>query len=168
MVFRSALLISCFIFFLAPLAVGQGSAAEQSAPEEQNETMLDTLKRMQIKREEDEHKKLLDKGVQIKEEAEVLAKESNGQYRLPRAAEKKLKNIEKFARQIRSDTGASDDEPLDSPPSNLTDTLKQLCEVSERLNTNLAKTSRRVISLAVVNDTTEIIQLAKLLRTYLY
>jgi hypothetical protein len=168
MFLRSTILISCLILFLTSLAVGQGSAAEQSMPEEQNETMLDTLKRMQIKREEDEHKKLLDKGVQIKEDAEVLAKESNGQYRLARSAEKKLKNIEKFARQIRSDTGASDDEPLDSPPMNLSDTLKQLCEVSERLNTNLAKTSRRVISLAVVDDTTEIIQLAKLLRTYLY
>ena len=168
MVLRSTILISCFIFLLAPLAVGQVSAADQSLPEEQNETMLDTLKRMQIKREEDEHKKLLDKGVQIKEEADVLSKESNGQYRLPRAAEKKLKNIEKFARQIRSDTGASDDEPLDTVPSNLPDALKQLCEVSERLNTDLAKTSRRVISLAVVDDTTEIIQLAKLLRTYLY
>src|SRR5262245_47510938 len=127
MVLRSTILISCFIFLLAPLAVGQVSAADQSLPEEQNETMLDTLKRMQIKREEDEHKKLLDKGVQIKEEADVLSKESNGQYRLPRAAEKKLKNIEKFARQIRSDTGASDDEPLDTVPSNLPDALNQLC-----------------------------------------
>ncbi|MBO0722968.1 MAG: hypothetical protein J2P41_19240, partial [Blastocatellia bacterium] len=83
--------------------------------------------------------------------------------------EKKLKDIEKYARQIRSDTGASEDEPLEKLPTNLGEAIKQLCEVSERLNTNLAKTSRRVISLAVVNDTTEIIQLTKLLRTtYLY
>jgi hypothetical protein len=167
MVLRSTILIFCLVF-LATLAVGQSSAADQPQPEEQNETMLDTLKRMQIKREEDEHKKILDKGAQIKEEADVLAKESDGKYRLPRTVEKKLKNIEKFARQIRSDSGGSEDEPLASPPANLTEAVKRLCDVSERLNTNLAKTSRRVISLAVVADATEIIQLTKFLRTYLY
>lgn len=168
MFLRSTILIVLLVFLSAPPAVGQGSASDKTVPEEQNETMLDTLKRMQIKREEDEHKKILDKGVQLKEEAAGLSKEADGKYRLPRSAEKKLKSIEKYARQIRSDTGASEDEPLASVPADLAGALKQLCEVSDRLNENLAKTSRRVISLAVVNDATEIIQLAKLLRTYLY
>lgn len=168
MLLRSTILISSFLL-LATFALGQGSTTDQPITEDQNETMLDTLKRMQIKREEDEHKKILDKGVQIKEEAEHLSKESDGKYRLPKSAEKKLKDIEKYARQIRSDTGASEDEPLEKLPTNLAEAVKQLCEVSDRLNTNLAKTSRRVISLAVVDDTTEIIQLTKLLRTtYLY
>jgi hypothetical protein len=167
MVLRSTILIICLLF-LATLAVGQSSAADQPLPEEQNETMLDTLKRMQIKREEDEHKKILNKGVQIKEEANFLAKESDNKYRLPRSTEKKLKNIEKFARQIRSDSGGSEDDLLDSPPTNLPEAVKRLCDVSERLNTNLAKTSRRVVSLAVVADATEIIQLTKFLRTFLY
>jgi hypothetical protein len=151
----------------APIASWQVAAPGQVVPEEQNETMLDTLKRMQIKREEDEHKKILEKGEQIEAEANLLLKDLNGRTQLPRATEKRIKNIEKFARQIRSDSGGSDDEPLDSIPSNLAETIKQLCEVSERLNENLAKTSRRVISLAVVDDATEIIQLTKLLRKYL-
>jgi hypothetical protein len=160
------LLIS-YLLLSAPIASGQAAASGQVVPEEQNETMLDTLKRMQIKREEDEHKKILGKGEQIEEEANLLLRDLNGRTQLPRATEKRLKNIEKFARQIRSDAGGSEDEPLDSIPSNLAETLKQLCEVSERLNANLAKTSRRVISLAVVDDATEIIQLTKLLRKYL-
>jgi hypothetical protein len=167
MVLRSTILIICLLF-LATLAVGQSSTADQPLPEEQNETMLDTLKRMQIKREEDEHKKILNKGMQIKEEANVLAKESDKKYRLPRSTEKKLKNIEKLARQIRSDSGGSEDDPLDSPPTNLPEAVKRLCDVSERLNMDLAKTSRRVISLDVVADATEIIQLTKFLRTFLY
>jgi proline dehydrogenase len=160
------LLISCLLL-LAPIASGQVAASGQTLPEEQNETMLDTLKRMQIKREENEHKKILEKGEQIEEEANLLLKDLNGRTQLPRATEKRLKNIEKFARQIRSDSGGSEDEPLDTIPSNLTETLKQLAEVSERLNANLAKTSRRVISLEVVSDATEVIQLTKLLRKYL-
>jgi hypothetical protein len=160
------LLIS-YLLLLAPIAGGQAGASGQIAPEEQNETMLDTLKRMQIKREENEHQKILEKGEQIEEEANLLLKDLNDRTRLPRATEKRLKNIEKFARQIRSDSGGSEDEPLDSIPSNLAETIKQLCEASERLNANLAKTSRRVISLAVVSDATEVIQLTKLLRKYL-
>jgi hypothetical protein len=160
------LLISCLLLS-APIASGQVAAAGQIVPEEQNETMRDTLKRMQIKREENEHKKILEKGEQIEEEANLLLRDLHGRTQLPRATEKRLKNIEKFARQIRSDSGGSEDEPLDSIPSNLTDTLKQLCEVSERMNANLARTSRHVVSLAVVDDATEVIQLAKLLRKYL-
>jgi hypothetical protein len=156
-----------YLLLLPPIASGQVAASEQIAPEEQNETMLDTLKRMQIKREENEHKKILEKGTQIKVEADLLLRDLNGRTQLPRATEKRLKNIEKFARQIRSDSGGSEDESLDSYPANLEETIKQLCEVSDRLNSNLAKTSRRVISLAVVDDATEIIQLTKLLRKYL-
>ncbi len=155
------------LLFLASSASGQVVSSEQTIPEEQNETMLDTLKRMQIKREENEHKKILEKGEQIEEEANLLLKDLHGRTQLPRATEKRLKNIEKFARQIRSDSGGSEDEPLDSHPANLEEAIKQLCVVSERLNENLAKTSRRVISLAVVGDATEVIQLTKLLRRYL-
>lgn len=159
--------ISCAL--LAPSALAQGATSDQPRHEEQNETMIDTLKRMQIKREESEHKKILEKASQIKEGAESLLKEAAGQDgdRLPRSVEKRLKDIEKFSRQIRSEFGGSQDEPLDTPPSNLTEALKQLGEASERLNENLAKTSRRVISIAVVSDTTDIIQLTKILRNYL-
>lgn len=155
------------LFLAVPAVRAQATAAGQTPPpEEQNETMRDTLKRMQIKREEDEHKKIVDKGSQIKEDVNALVKEAvNG--RLPRAAEKRLKEIEKSAKQIRSEAGGSEDEPLESPPDNLTDTLKRLGEVSDRLNDQLAKTSRRVISVAVVEDATQVIQLIKLLRGYL-
>lgn len=156
------------LLLIAPVAWAQGTAAQQQStpPEEQNETMRDTFKRMQIKREEEEHKKIVNKGLQIKEEVEALAKDAaNG--RLPRAAEKRLKDIEKSAKQIRSESGGSQDEPLESPPDNLADALKQLAEVTTKLNDRLAKTSRRVISIAVVEDATEIIQLVKILRGYL-
>lgn len=154
------------LFLLAPAVCAQTAQTGQPPAEEQNETMLDTLKRMQIKREEDEHKKLVGKGAQIKDEAEELRKEAtNG--RLPAAADKRLKSIEKYARQIRSDSGGGQDAPLEHPPADLEAALKQLFEVSESLNAHLAKTSRRVVSVSVVENATEIIQLVKILRTYL-
>ncbi len=156
------------LLFAAPAVWAQSTATGpgQAPPDEQNETMRDTFKRMQIKREEDEHKKIVGKGSQIKEEVDALAKEAVND-RLPRAAEKRLKEIEKFAKQIRSESGGSQDDPLESPPDNLADALKRLDDVSTKLNDHLAKTSRRMISISVVEDATEVIQLVKILRSYL-
>jgi hypothetical protein len=159
-------------FFLCLLCVAPAAGAQSASSgippeEEQNETMRDTLKRMQIKREESEHKKLLEKGEQIKLEAENLAKVAVGGH-LPRAVEKKLREIEKSARNIRSDFGgAGDDNALESLPNNLDDALKQLNEASERLNKHLSKTSRRVVSITVIEVANEIAQLVKILRGYL-
>ena len=138
----------------------------QSTAEEQSETFHDTLVRMRIKREEEEHKKLVGKAEQIKNLLLELFKESLNNH-LPRVADKKLREIEKNARSIRSDIGGGDDTPLEAPPTNLAETLKQLEEISERLNKKLGKTSRHIVSLTVVADATEIIQLTKLLRGYL-
>jgi hypothetical protein len=156
-----------YVLLLAPAICAQG--AQPPAPEEQNETMLDTLKRMQIKREEQEHKKILDKGAQIKLDAENLAKDAVGN-KLPASADKKLREIEKSAKQIRSEFGGNgnQDEPLKALPGNLDDALKRLNDVAERLNKELGKTSRRVISLSVIETASEITQLVKHIRGYLF
>jgi hypothetical protein len=164
MTLRILFSIVCLLF-IASVAGAQGASDPPAV--EQNESMLDTLKRMQIKREEAEHKKILDKGAQIERDAESLAKDAvNGH--LPREGEKKLREIEKAARQIRSEFGgAGDDAPLDPMPTSLDDALKRLDDASERLNKHLSKTSRRVISVSVVEVANEVTQLVKVLRGYL-
>ncbi|MGH9846368.1 MAG: hypothetical protein ACREEM_47320 [Blastocatellia bacterium] len=164
--FRFSIFLFCFLF-VAPVLCAQ--SAEPPPSDEQNETMRDTLKRMQIKREEQEHKKILDKGALIKTEAENLAKEAVGNT-LPRNAEKKLREIEKSARQIRSEFGGggNDDEALESPPDDLAGALKRLSESGEKLNKELGKTSRHVISFAVIRITSEVIQLTRNIRGYLF
>jgi hypothetical protein len=166
MTLRALFSILCLLF-IASVTGAQNPAAGNPSAEEQNETMLDTLKRMQIKREEEEHKKILDKGARIERDAESLAKEAvNGN--LPREGEKKLRDIEKAARQIRSEFGGGgDNTPLDPMPENLDDALKRLDDASERLNKHLSKTSRRVISVSVVEVANEVTQLVKVLRGYL-
>ena len=155
------------LLFIAPAVWAQSVNPGEPPVEDQNEIMRDTLKRMQIKREEIEHKKLLEKGAQLKVNAENLAKEAVNN-RLPRAADKKLREIEKAARQIRSEFGVGgDDSPLDPMPNSLKEALNNLNDASEQLNKDLSKTSRRVISLTVVEIANEIIQLVKALRGYL-
>ena len=160
--------LALVIVIAAAYSNAQAQSAEvgQTVAEEQNETFRDTLVRMRIKREEDEHKKVVEKAEQLKDLSAALLQESTGN-RLPRLAEKKLKEIEKFARNIRSDAGGGEDEPLETPPHGLADTLKQLSEASERLKEKLSKTSRHVVSITVAAEATEVIQLVKLLRGYL-
>jgi hypothetical protein len=133
---------------------------------EQNETFRDTLVKMRIKREEEEHKKNVTKAEQIKTFAAELLKAASANS-LPRLTDKKLKDIEKNARNIRSDSGGYEDMPLEDPPDNLNATLKRLDESSEKLFKLMEKTSRHIVSVAVCAQTTEILQLTKLLRTYL-
>ncbi len=167
MKFRVFTFLFCVVLW-APALSAQSSQPPE--PEEQNETMRDTLKRMQIKREEQEHKKILDKGTQIKETAATLAKEAVGNT-LPKEMEKKLREIEKSAKQIRSDFGGNgdnDNDPLDKPPANLRDAIKRLDETSAKLNEQLGKTSRRVISVSVIEAATEVVQLVRNIRGYLF
>jgi hypothetical protein len=145
-----------------PAAPGQSS----SPADDQGDGFRETMKRMEIKREEDEHKKLVEKAAQIRDTVDTLSHDASGSH-LAHSADKKLKDIEKSARVIRSEFGGTNDEtPLESPPANLDEALKQLKSTGERLNTSMEKTSRHVVSATVVVEAGEIIQLVKIIRTY--
>jgi len=153
---------------IAPAIWAQSASTSPIPAEEQSEAMIDTLKRMRIKREENEHKKVMEKGLEIKDEAHELFRNfaHHKLTTLPRSIEKKLKDLEKSARHIRSESGGSKDQPLEAPPSTLDETLKDLLEASDRMHDNLTKTSRRVVSIDVINDACEVIALLRLLRNY--
>ena len=73
---------------------------------------------------------------------------------------KKLDRMEKLARKIRSNAGASDDEEnLDDSPSLVGEAVKRLAEISDALKKNVQKTSRLVISAAVIRNSNELIGL---------
>ena len=163
------LIVCCAATFLIATSVARGQTADPlPVPgSEQNESFRDTLVRMQIQREENEHKKLVSKAEQLREAAVSLTRDAAA-GRLPRSSDKKLKEIEKSARQIRSESGGgNEDTPLETPPASLTEAVQQLDSLSERLNASMEKTSRRVVSATVVAEASEVIQLVKIIRSYL-
>lgn len=143
---------------------GQDPGGEPHTGAEQNETLLDTLRRMQIRREETEFKKLVEKAASIREGAEQLAGEMAAGGYLSRDHDKRLREMEKFARQIRSASGSSTDEKLKVVPGDAGEAVRQLAESSRRLQASLEKTSRRVVSVAVVDASCEVIELIRLIR----
>ena len=79
---------------------------------------------------------------------------------------KKLDRMEKLARKIRSNAGASDDEgDLQESPGHIEDAVKRLAEISDTLKKNVQKTSRLVISAAVIKNSNELIGLIRRIKT---
>ena len=155
------------VLLVTPSGIAQNPPDKHQNEDQQSETWLDTLKKMQIRREEEEHKKLVKTAVEVKENAEALLKDASGSA-LPKTAEKKLKEIEKGAKKIRTESGGSGDEEASVPtPSNLEEALRQLSEASKKLQEGVEKTSRHVVSITVASTATEVIQLVKVIRGYL-
>ncbi len=144
--------------------MAQDPENEQASGLEQNETLRDTLKRMQIRREESDFKKLVEKAAMIREGADLLASEVEAKGLISRDHDKRLREMEKFARQIRSGSGSSSDEQLAAGPTSLSEAVRRLAESSQRLQTSLEKTSRRIISVAVIDASSEVIELIRLIR----
>lgn len=165
--FFQPVILTIFLLAGATAFCAAQSNPDPPVPDEQNQAWRDTLNKMRIKREEEEHKKLLQTAAEVKDQAESLRAEMK-KGRLSRGAEKMLKEIEKGAKRIRSESGGGDsDHELEIVPASLEDALKQLAETAAKLQTGMEKTSRHIVSFSVMAYATEVIQLVKILRGYL-
>ena len=153
---------------------------------EQSEALRETLKRMQIQREEEEFSRMVERGRQLREKVDEFAQSLAGdslieastkplrvpskrpsRARLPQQTDKLLREMEKLARQIRSESGGSSQEESLPPPATVAEAIDQLVQASTRLNEALAKTSRRVVSVKVIEAATKVIELTRHLRGHL-
>ena len=121
--------------------------------------------RAAVRHEESSHKEMLGRAA----ETTRLAKELSASYESRRslAAEdlKRLERLEKLARKIRGGAGGSDDDAgLENPPGGLGPAVARLSEVTEKLNANVQKTSRMVVSACVIEHTNELIELVRHIR----
>jgi hypothetical protein len=134
-----------------------------------SEGFNDTLVRMKIKREEEAHKKLIKSSQQAADIASRLNQHIQGKSRdmLDRGAEKKLKEIEKAAKQIRSNVGGSNDDDDFETPKTLEDAVNRLSDTSKLLSQQMEKTSRHMISATIIVSASDMLRLIKILRGYI-
>ncbi|HEX3560209.1 MAG TPA: hypothetical protein VHU19_13470 [Pyrinomonadaceae bacterium] len=124
------------------------------------------IRRAQIKHEEDSHKELVARAGEMAQIGAELLDSFNKSKSLSRGDLKKLDRMEKLAHKIRSSAGASDDEEeLEKPPAGMEEVVKRLAEVSGVLNKNVQKTSRLVISAAVIKNSNELIELIRRIKS---
>lgn len=139
---------------------------EEEKKEPPSEGFADTLRRMQIRRAEDEHKKLVKSAQQAAEIASTLSPLSDGKKLDPKA-EKKLKEIEKAAKQIRRNIGGANDDKDFESPKTLNEAIERLAETSKTLSQQMEKTSRHITSAAIIVSASDMLRLIKILREYL-
>ena len=86
---------------------------------------------------------------------------------LDRVDLKKLERLEKLSRRIRSRAGGSyDGDALGDAPRDMGASLARLAELSDELRKAIEKTSRQVISTAIIERTNELIALIDHIRNF--
>lgn len=165
------LALTAFALLAAPAAAqrGQntvGDASNQNPRREIGSPEAEIIRRAEIKHEEESHREMLERADEAALIGEQLINSFHKNNALGRDDFKKLERMEKLARKIRGGTGGSDDDaPLENAPQQMDKALTRLAEVSDQLNKSVQKTSRLVISAAVINSSNELIELIKHIRS---
>jgi HPt (histidine-containing phosphotransfer) domain-containing protein len=167
---KTIFLFLSIFFTLACVAQAQDADAQDTMPGAQHERedmgkpTEEIIKRAEIRHEEETHKEMVDRAG----EAAQIGGEILNDYKKNSALSgddfKKLDRLDKLAHKIRGSAGASEDVELQDPPSKLEDAVKRLADASDLLNKSVQKTSRMVISAAVIDHSNELIGLIKRIR----
>jgi hypothetical protein len=139
--------------------------SKERSKEDMGSAAEEMIRRAEIKHEEESHKEMLaraDEAAQIGDELLSSYKKTSA---LSRDDLKKLDRLDKLVRKIRGSAGGTDDEDsLDNPPDQIGPAVKLLAETSGMLKTSVEKSSRLVISAAVIRHSNELIELIRRIR----
>ncbi|HYY95839.1 MAG TPA: hypothetical protein VE713_15150 [Pyrinomonadaceae bacterium] len=166
LVFTTSLLLLCATASAQDAQDRRIGEPPQRPGSDMGEPAEEILLRAQIKHEEDSHKEIVERAGEMAQMGEQILDSYNKSQSLSRDDLKKLDRMEKLARKIRSSAGASDDaEEAQDPPGQIAAAVKRLAEVSDALNKNVQKTSRLVISAAVIKNSNELIGLIRRIKS---
>ncbi len=138
-------------------------ASDSSARDPLTDPERELLDRAAIEYRKAEHRRALEASEQILARARELSQQW-GKHRRSRRSEELLREIERFARRVRSISGASDLEAREPLPEDPMQALARLRESAERLHKTLKALTAYVISIEVMERSDEIIRLARYLR----
>ena len=145
--------------------------ADKSRPDsdEQAPTALDYELRAKraIKYAEKEHQQNLTRAREASELGNALAAAFKENRSLGSAEIKKLEKLEKITKKIRSEAGASDDDfELEKKPKDLAEAVDCVAKVSNSLSEKVLKTPRRVVSASIIEESNVLLELIRIVRTY--
>lgn len=125
------------------------------------------MKRAEIKREESIHKDMVERADETAQIGADLRSAFDKYKTFGHEDLKRLERMEKLARKIRSSAGGSeDDEQLKDPPDAIDKAVSRLADVSGKLKESVSKSSRLVVSGAVIERSNELIELIRHIRTF--
>ncbi|HWS56098.1 MAG TPA: hypothetical protein VN228_18300 [Pyrinomonadaceae bacterium] len=125
------------------------------------------LKRAEIRHEEESHREMVERADETVRLGTDLLDAFGRQKSFSRDDLKRLEKMEKLARKIRGGAGGSDDdEQLEDPPAQLDQAVARLADVSGKLGQSVRKTSRLVVSGAVIKHSNELLELIRHIRAF--
>jgi hypothetical protein len=120
-----------------------------------------------IKMAEKEHQENLDRAQEIAQIGKELQESLKNQSNIDRDYLKKIDRLEKLTKKVRGEAGGEDEEvEIANRPSDLASTVCKVAEGAQSLSKNVRKTPRQVVSASVIDDANVLLQLIKLLRTF--
>lgn len=149
------------------IALPDPAAGQDSRPGPIGSPEAELLKRAEIMHEEESHKEMVERADETARLGLDLRAAFDKARGLGREDLKRLERMEKLARKIRGNAGGSDDdEQLKDPPARLDQAVARLAEVSDKLGESVRKSSRFVVSGAVIERSNELIELIRHIRTF--
>ncbi len=136
---------------------------ESSARDPLTDPERELLDRAAIEYRKAEHRRAVEASEQILARARELSQQWE-RHRRSRRSEELLREIERFARRVRSISGAGDLEAREPLPEDPMQALARLRESAERLHKALKALTAYVVSIEVMERSDEIIRLARYLR----
>jgi hypothetical protein len=145
--------------------------ADKSRPDSDDQAPTDLDYEMRAKRAikyaEKEHQENLTRAREASELGNAVATAFKQNKSLGSADLKKLEKLEKITKKIRNEAGASDDEfELECKPHDLAEAIDSMAKVSTSLSEKIIKTPRRVVSAAIIEESNVLLELIRIVRTF--
>ena len=116
---------------------------------------------------EKDYQENLERAKEIAQIGKELQESLKNQSNLDRNYLKKIDRLEKLTKKVRGEAGGEDEEvEIANRPPDLTSTICKVAENAESLSKNVQKTPRQVVSASVIGNANVLLELIKLLRTF--
>jgi hypothetical protein len=165
----TAVLFACLAVNASAQAMHDAQISEPPVPHKRGEIgspAEEMLRRAEIRHEEESHAEMVERSDEAAEIGEQILDSFNKNKSLTAGDLKKLERMEKLARKIRGSAGGSDKvESLEDPPGKIDAAVERLAQIAGALKKSVAKTSRLVISAAVIKNSSDVIELIRRIRS---
>jgi hypothetical protein len=118
---------------------------------------------------EKDYQENLERAKEIAQIGKELREGLKNQSNIDRTYLKKIDRLEKLTKKVRGEAGGEEEEvEIANRPSDLPSTVCQVAENAESLSKNVQKTPRQVVSASVIDNANVLLELIKLLRSYVH
>jgi hypothetical protein len=147
-------------------------SAEKSSPSDDGPPLTTFEEEMRAKRliklAEKEHRENLERAREIAQLAKELQAGFKTAGSLDREGLKRLERLEKLTKKIRGEAGGEADEvQIVNRPSDKSSAISQIAEVADSLSKTVQDTPRQVVAAGVIDSANVLLELIKILRTFL-